>query len=96
MQAASREVEKQFPSGVDVLINNAGILSDHVTHLNMCAWATLPLESVNESLVAGLHIVSRECDAVMYRRSMLMLPFLNARVCDAEATLTLQRGERFA
>ena len=45
MQAAASEVEKQFPDGIDVLINNAGILSDHVTHLNMCARAALQLDS---------------------------------------------------
>ena len=33
MQAAAAEVEKHFPAGVDHLINNAGILSDHVMHL---------------------------------------------------------------
>ena len=37
MQAAANEVEKHFPNGIDHLINNAGILSDHVTHLQMCA-----------------------------------------------------------
>ena len=40
MQAAAGEVEKNFPAGIDHLINNAGILSDHVTHLNMCAHLT--------------------------------------------------------
>ena len=39
MQAATSHLEKQLPNGIDVLINNAGILSDHVTHLEMCVQA---------------------------------------------------------
>ena len=39
MQAAASHLERELPNGIDVLINNAGILSDHVTHLEMCVHA---------------------------------------------------------
>ena len=53
MQAAAGEVEKQFPAGIDHLINNAGILSDHVTHLNMCVCLTSCLMVQKEVSSAG-------------------------------------------
>ncbi len=90
LQAAATEVEKQFPDGVDVLINNAGILSDHVTHLNMCAQPTFSLRR------------EREC-SLNWRRGCTcaqnegLRPFMVKVVfSSADASLTLQGGERSA